>query len=134
MYPKPEDELRGWNVHALEVGNVHNVVHADDVTIAWGSGTACGELGIGEGRKSSASPAKVDSLDGVSVAQVACGAASTFLLVEASETVQALPEFEPKERAAGEEEEEAPKKGKGKAAGKRPAQPAPKGKAKKAKK
>ena len=61
MYPKPEDELRGWTVHALAVGTSHNVVHADDATISWGSGCASGELGLGT-KKSSANPAKVDAL------------------------------------------------------------------------
>lgn len=147
MYPKPEEELRGWNVHALSVGNVHNVVHADESVISWGSGCSCGELGL-EGKKSSANPMKVDALEGVSVAQLACGHASTIMLVEANPLVDKLPVFTPSAAAAGaeeddEDEEEPAKKGKGKgkaaakgtgkAAAKRPAEPAASGKAKKAK-
>jgi hypothetical protein len=101
----------------------------DDAVIAWGSGCCSGELGFGEGgKKSSASPAKVDSLDTVSVAQVACGVANTILLVESGDVVKALPEFVPMEPPPGEGESSAdagPQKGapKGKAAGKRPAEP-----------
>ena len=130
MYPKTEDELRGWNVSVYDCGAAHNVVHADSSLISWGSGCQCGELGLGvDGKKSSANPAKVDSLDGVKVAQIACGVANTILLVEADATVDGLPEFTPVEPAAGEaepaalpeEEEQAPKKPKG---GKRAAEPA----------
>jgi len=127
MYPKPEDELRGWTVHQLDVGNSHNVVHADQSVIAWGSGSACGELGLGAGgKKSSASPAKVDVLDGVAVAQVACGPANSMLLVERSALVDKLPEFTPSEAAEAPPAEEASK-------GKRAAEPAAKGGKKKAK-
>lgn len=59
MYPKPEYELQGWEIHALACGNTHTVVAADGSTIAWGSGTGFGELGLGNGgAKSSARPKK----------------------------------------------------------------------------
>ena len=138
MYPKPEDELRGWALHAFSVGAAHNVVHADDAVISWGSGCACGELGLGaSGKKSSANPAKVDVLDGVDVAQVACGPANTMLLVESGASIDKLPEFTPAEAAAAPAPAEAAGgKGKAKAkagAGKRAAEPAAAGKAKKSK-
>ena len=131
MYPKTEDELRGWTLNAFGVGAAHNVVHADSSVIAWGSGVQSGELGLGE-KKSSANPAKVEALEGVGVCQVACGLAHTVLLVEAGTAVDALPEFVPTmaegEPTGAEEEAEegsaAPKKGKGKAAAKRAAEPA----------
>ena len=60
MYPKPEYDLQGWEIHALTCGNTHTVVAADGSTIAWGSGTGFGELGLGDGgAKSSAKPKKV---------------------------------------------------------------------------
>ena len=94
MYPKPEEELRGWNIFSFALGAGHNVVHADDAVISWGSGCQCGELGL-QGKKSSAAPAKVSDLDGASIAQVACGVAHTLLLVEDGPSVAALPVFQP---------------------------------------
>jgi len=135
MYPKPEDELRGWNMHTFGCGAAHNVVHADDAVISWGSGCQCGELGL-TGKKSSAAPAKVETLDGVSVAQVACGVANTLLLVESSAAVEALPAWTPVEVEGAdpvEEEAAAAKPGKGKAAAKRTAESAAGGKSKKTK-
>ena len=83
MYPKPEDDLRGWNIKAFGVGYNHNVVHADESVIAWGSACLSGELGFGDGgAKSSSRPKKVDTLEGVTVAQVACNLASTIMLVK----------------------------------------------------
>jgi len=134
MYPKQEDELRGWTVHALDTGATHNVVHADSSTISWGSACLSGELGFGEGgKKSSANPAKVDALEGISVAHVACGPANTFLLVESSPAVSKLPEWTP---GAPKEEEEATASSSTKPAGKgkRVAEPAGGAKAKKGKK
>jgi len=125
-----EEELRGWHLHCFGVGAAHNVVHADDAVISWGSGCASGELGLGEdGKKSSANPAKVPSLEGVSVAHVACGPAATFLLVESSAKVDALPIFEPAAAAADEEQSASQAKGQSKAAGKRAAEPGSSGKA-----
>jgi alpha-tubulin suppressor-like RCC1 family protein len=107
MYPKTEDELRGWNLHHLGVGAVHTAVHADDCTIAWGSGAASGQLGLGEsGKKSSANPAKVPGLDGVAVAQIACGVAGTYLLVELGPQVEALPLYRPPGVAEDQEPDE----------------------------
>jgi alpha-tubulin suppressor-like RCC1 family protein len=154
MYPKPEEELRGWNLHTFALGAAHNIVHADDCVIAWGSGCSCGELGlvrpidakpkkIGKhepepdkelkelpgskltAKKTSAAPAKVDRLNGVSVAQVACGVAHTLLLVESDEVVENLPLFTPSAETGGEESKAS--------AGKRAAEPAPAGKGKKSK-
>ena len=107
MYPKAEDELRGWNLHHVGVGAVHTAVHADDCTITWGAGAASGQLGLGEaGKKSSANPAKVPGLDGVAVAQIACGVAATFLLVELGPQVEALPLYRPPGVAEDQEPDE----------------------------
>ena len=42
MYPKPEDDLRGWNVHTFGVGYNHSIVHADDSVIGWGPSALSG--------------------------------------------------------------------------------------------
>ncbi|KAL3919915.1 MAG: hypothetical protein SGPRY_005455 [Prymnesium sp.] len=113
MYPKPEDELRGWSVHAFGVGHNHNVVHADSSIIAWGSPCASGELGFGPGDLASPSLAHHTSIDARTV--------RGEMLVTA--TVDALPEFTPVEVAIAEEEAEPPK-GQTKASSKRKASPA----------
>ena len=129
MFPKQEEELRGWELHTIGVGNGHNVVQADSSVIAWGSAAGCGELGI-EGKKTSANPAKVPALEQVKVAEIACGIATTFLLVEGDATVGKLPEFtpsltvekNPKDEPVGGAEEEGSKS---KAKGKKRASPDP---------
>jgi len=134
MYPQVEQDLRGWNVHAVDSGGSHNVVHADSSTISWGSGCLSGELGFGEGgKKSSARPDKVTSLDSVDVAQVACGPGNTFLLVEGSPAVSKLPEWTPAAAGASSEASASSAKPAG-GKGKRAAEPAAGGKAKKGKK
>jgi len=124
MYPKVEDELRGWTLHHVGVGAMHTAVHADDCTITWGSGAASGQLGLGEsGKKSSANPAKVPGLDGVAVAQVTCGLAATYLLVEMGPQVEALPLYRPPGVAEDEEADDDDPAAKGKKAkGKRTAE------------
>lgn len=44
MYPKPIQDLTGWNVRSVGVGNTSIVVAADDSVIAWGPSPTSGEL------------------------------------------------------------------------------------------
>jgi len=118
MYPKTEDDLRGWQVNALSAGAAHTIVSADSSVIGWGSGCSSGELGFGVGGpKSSARPKKIDSLEGLKVAQVACGMAHSMLLAEDEPSILGeLPEWTPAEFVPGGEEQPAKGKAKGKAA------------------
>lgn len=70
MYPKPLQDLSGWNVRSVGCSQTSIVVAADESVIAWGASPTYGELGIGEMRKSSTTPIEVKSLDGVHVNQV----------------------------------------------------------------
>ena len=93
-------------VHAFACGQNHSVLSADDSVIAWGHGTASGELGFGAGAKKSAARAeKVETLEKLQVAQVACGYAHTVLLADGdSDVVKRLPAWTPapaKEAEAG---------------------------------
>ena len=93
-------------VHAFACGQNHSVLSADDSVIAWGHGTASGELGFGAGAKKSAARAeKVETLEKLRVAQVACGYAHTVLLADGdSDVVKRLPAWTPapaKEAEAG---------------------------------
>ena len=99
-------------VHAFACGQNHSVLSADDSVIAWGHGTASGELGFGAGAKKSAARAeKVETLEKLRVAQVACGYAHTVLLADGdSDVVKRLPAWTP---APAKEAEAGPRGAKG---------------------
>lgn len=46
MYPKPVQELHGWNLRSIGTCNIGLVAAADDSCIVWGSGNSSGELVI----------------------------------------------------------------------------------------
>ena len=128
MYPKPEYDVQGWEIQHMACGNTHIVLAADGSTIAWGSGTGFGELGLGSsGAKSSAKPKKVDDLEGANVGAVAAGSAQTLWLVEANACSRGLPDFTPPQDTLAAPEPKGAK-------GKRAAPAASKAKGKKAKK
>ena len=128
MYPKPFLELSGWMPRAFSAGavtfaicsearcccRVHIAPHrarmpshaacgrsrAQTSTITWG-GASYGELGYGpKGKKSSANPDKVPSLEGLKVLSVACGAGHTLFLADAAADVSKLPAWNPPKDAA----------------------------------
>lgn len=59
MYPKPIQDLNGWNIHHIGAGFTSIIVHADDAIIAWGASPTYGELGLGDMQKSSTVPKEV---------------------------------------------------------------------------
>ncbi|KAJ1525422.1 hypothetical protein ONE63_010236 [Megalurothrips usitatus] len=100
MYPKPIQDLTGWNVRAVGVGNTSIVVAADDSVISWGPSPTSGELGLGETRKSSTTPLEVKSLDGIYVEQIACGMTHTLFIArdksdEEKQNIESLEEYTP---------------------------------------
>lgn len=84
MYPKPVQDLYGWNVRAVGCSNTSIVIAADDTVIAWGPSPTYGELGLGDAVKSSTIPKECKSLDGVHVYQVACSAGFTLYIARDS--------------------------------------------------
>lgn len=44
MYPKPVQDLHGWNLRSVGTCSIGLVAAADDSCIVWGSGTSSGEL------------------------------------------------------------------------------------------
>jgi len=46
MYPKPVQDLHGWNLRSIGTCSIGLVAAADDSCIVWGSGTSSGELVI----------------------------------------------------------------------------------------
>jgi len=100
MYPKGFQDLMGWHVRSLAAGRKHTIVAADDSVICWGSGTAFGELGLGEGRKSSARPDLMKTIAGVYIHQVSCGEAHTLMIArndndEDKKLLDNLPQYDP---------------------------------------
>jgi alpha-tubulin suppressor-like RCC1 family protein len=70
MYPKPVQDLAGWNITAMGCGYTSTLISADDSLIAWGASPTYGELGLGDLQKSSAQPREVNKMEGMKIPQV----------------------------------------------------------------
>jgi hypothetical protein len=80
--PTQLTDLSGWNIRQMSCGPGTFAVAADSSCIAWGASVSGGELGQGAGgKKSSANPVKVDSLDGAHCLQTAAGVGFTMFLL-----------------------------------------------------
>lgn len=94
MYPMPFMDLQGWVLRDFSAGSVTFAACAEKSTATWGGGMY-GELGYGpKGKKSSANPDLVPSLEGKTTRAVACGVGYTLFLVD-KEDAKDLPEFTP---------------------------------------
>ncbi|KAL2504013.1 Regulator of chromosome condensation (RCC1) family protein [Abeliophyllum distichum] len=94
MYPKPLMDLSGWHLRCMDSGNMHHFVGADSSCISWGHAKS-GELGYGpKGQKSSASPKKVEILEGMHVFSVACGYAHSMVVVDRTNVADRLEQLE----------------------------------------
>ncbi|XP_052759859.1 protein RCC2 homolog [Mya arenaria] len=80
MYPKPVMDLSGWRIRSVGCGKSSVVVAADDSVVAWGPSPAYGELGFGEGCKSSTTAKEVKNLEGLYIHTVSCGQSHTLML------------------------------------------------------
>ncbi|XP_066591146.1 protein RCC2 homolog isoform X1 [Prorops nasuta] len=80
MYPKPIQDLSGWEIRCVGVSNTSVVVAADESVIAWGSSPTFGELGFGEMRKSSTTPMEVKAVEGLYITAVTCGLSHTLMI------------------------------------------------------
>ncbi|XP_052751385.1 protein RCC2 homolog [Galleria mellonella] len=100
MYPKPVQDLSGWNIRSVGTSNTSIVLTADDSVIAWGVSPTYGELGTGEIAKSTARPKEVTKMEGMNITQVTMGFSHTLLLCddsteEVKQKLAAMPAFEP---------------------------------------
>ncbi|XP_073956775.1 protein RCC2 [Choristoneura fumiferana] len=100
MYPKPVQDLTGWNIRSVGTSNTSIVIAADDSLIAWGVAPVYGELGLGELNKSTARPKEVARMDGTNVTQVAMGYSHTLLLCDdtsdaVKQKLATMPVFDP---------------------------------------
>jgi len=105
MKPTIVDNVQGWRVRSVSVGNTSTAVASERSLITWGPSPTFGELGYGDGAdepKSSTVSREVKALKGSLVMQVASGMAHTLALVDVDdargkEKVEALEVFEPAE-------------------------------------
>ncbi|KAJ8687635.1 hypothetical protein QAD02_023429 [Eretmocerus hayati] len=98
MYPKPIQDLSGWDIRCVAVSNTSVVVAADESVIAWGCSPTYGELGFGEMRKSSTTPMEVKALEGLYITAVTCGLSHTLMIArdeseEEKAKIAKLPEY-----------------------------------------
>ncbi|XP_033107649.1 protein RCC2-like isoform X2 [Anneissia japonica] len=101
MYPKPVQDLNGWNIRSVGCSNRSIVIAADESLISWGPSPTYGELGYGEnGPRSSTCAKEVKTVEGIFIHSVACGYGHTVMLARDDETeekekIQKLPVFTP---------------------------------------
>lgn len=84
MYPKPVQDLTGYNIRYVGCNNRSIVVVTEEGVISWGCSPTFGELGYGEGEhkpKSSAVPKEVHPLDSLFVHHLACGYAHNVYII-----------------------------------------------------
>ena len=95
MFPMPQMDLQGWVLRDFASGAVTFATCQNESTVTWGAG-AYGELGYGpNGKKSSACPDLVPSLEGKRTIMVACGLGQTLFLVKSEDVKEGVPVFEP---------------------------------------
>jgi len=80
MYPKPVQDLSGWEVRSIGCGNRSIVCAADDSVVCWGPSPTFGELGLVDKVKSSTQPKEVKLLGGMYIHKVACGYGHTLYI------------------------------------------------------
>ena len=84
MFPMPQMDLQGWVLRDLPSGAV-TFACVNESAVTWGAG-GYGELGYGpNGKKSSACPDLVPSLEGKRTIMVACGLGQTLFLVKSED-------------------------------------------------
>jgi len=95
MYPKPVQDLSGWNVRSIACNTKGWTVACDDSVIACQPSPCFGELGNGDKKKSSAAPCLVDTLDGLYILKVGAGPSHTLYIArnESDKEKAALEKF-----------------------------------------
>ncbi|KAL7982105.1 hypothetical protein Chor_001162 [Crotalus horridus] len=80
LIPKKIDSLSMYNVIQIACGQYHSIALTKDGRVfSWGQNIH-GQLGLGKGLPSQATPCNISSLAGIPVAQVAAGGAHSFVL------------------------------------------------------
>ncbi|KAI4464569.1 protein rcc2 [Holotrichia oblita] len=100
MYPKPVQDLAGWDIHHIGAGNTSIIIAADETVIAWGASPTYGELGLGDFTKSTTVPKEVTRLSGIKVLCLTMGLSHTLLIAqnetpEQTSKLESFDKFEP---------------------------------------
>ncbi|XP_060518182.1 protein RCC2 homolog [Cylas formicarius] len=100
MYPKPIQDLAGWNVQHVGASSTSIVVAADDTCIGWGASPTYGELGLGDMQKSTTTPKEITRMSGIKVLGLSMGYWHTLAIAaedtpEQKAKLEALKKFEP---------------------------------------
>ncbi|XP_030755247.1 protein RCC2 homolog [Sitophilus oryzae] len=80
MYPKPVQDLAGWNISHVATSHTSIMIAADETCIAWGASPTYGELGIGDMQKSSTTPKEVTRMQGIKVTSLSMGYSHTLII------------------------------------------------------
>jgi len=87
MYPKPVQDLAGWNIRSIGCANKSIVICADESVISYGPSPTFGELCYGENKaRSSTIPAEAKPLEGIHCIHASCGFSHTLLLARYSDS------------------------------------------------
>jgi len=81
MYPKPVQDLSGWDVRSLACNSKGWLAACDDQLIGCMPSPVTGELGAGPKKKSSAQPCIIETMSKFYVLRVGCGLAHSLLIV-----------------------------------------------------
>jgi len=81
MYPKPVQDLSGWDVRSLACNSKGWLAAADDAVIGCMPSPCVGELGSGMKKKSAAAPMILDTLEKLHVIKVGAGLAHSLFIV-----------------------------------------------------
>jgi len=80
MYPKQVYDLSGWKVRHVACNTKGWIVTADDAVVGAIPSPCFGEMAMGTMKKSSAKPAIIDTLDGVTVMKVGLGVSHSLFI------------------------------------------------------
>jgi alpha-tubulin suppressor-like RCC1 family protein len=81
MYPKPVQDLSGWDVRSISCNSKGWLAAADDAVIGCMGSPCTGELGTGPKKKSSAQPCIIETMSKFYVLRVGCGLAHSCFIV-----------------------------------------------------
>jgi len=96
MYPKPIQDLSGWDIRDMSCSGKGWLVAADKSVIGLVPSPACGELANGERKKTSSKPVEIDTLESVYALKIGMGLAHSVFICrnETEEDKKAIEAFD----------------------------------------
>ncbi len=82
MTPKYYGEMPGWKVRVASTGNTSTIFAVEHSVVSFGPSPTSGELGYGEGAKSSTKAKLVDDLEGCYALDVSMGLGASLVLLD----------------------------------------------------